>query len=386
MRTDYQYIVIGCGGIGSAALYWLSKVAGEDVLGLEQFILGHSNGASQDHSRIIRLAYHQPEYVALAPHAYTAWHEVEEESGIRLIVKTGGLVIEQEGVGDAAFRGKHNADYLSSLRQNNIDCEVLTASETMKRFPQFRIFENEQVLYQKDSGLVDARKGNAVHIALARARGAAILENTKVQSVRPVGDLVQVRTAQETFTCRGAIITADAWTNQVLEDLGIHLPLTVTQEQVTYYATPYLYEFAPERFPVWIYHGKYSFYGFPVHGEVATKMGEHKGGPVVTAETRTFEADPVRIQRQRDFLIEHIPHFIGPALYTKTCLYTLTPDENLVIDTLPGCDHISIALGSAHAYKFAGLIGKILSQLATQGSSQYPINSFDIERPALTNL
>ncbi len=384
MTKSYEYIVIGCGGIGSAALYWLSRDAGKSVLGLEQFTLGHSNGASQDHSRIIRLAYHEPEYVALAPHAYTAWHEVEQESGIQLVVKTGGLVIEKRGVADTAFRGKHNADYLASLRQNKIDCEVLTPAETIKRWPQFKIFDDEEVLFQKDSGLVDAGKGNAVHVALARARGATILENAKVQSVRAIGDSVQVRTADETFIARRAIIAADAWTNQVLLSLGIQLPLTVTQEQVTYYATPYLREFAPDRFPVWIYHGKYSFYGFPVYGEVATKMAEHKGGHVVTTETRTFEADPVRVQRQRDFLADHISHFWGPELYTKTCLYTLTPDENFIIDTIPGCKQISIALGSAHAYKFAGLIGKILSQLATKGSSEYPIEAFDIERRAIT--
>lgn len=383
MNKTYEYIVIGCGGIGSAALYWLSRDAGKSVLGLEQFNLGHSNGASQDHSRIIRLAYHEPEYVALAPHAFAAWHEVEQESGVQLVIKTGGLVIEKHGVEDTAFRGKHNADYLASLKQNEIDCELLSPAETMKRWQQFKIFDDEEVLFQKDSGLVDAGKGNAVHIALARARGATILENAKVTSFRVLGDSVQVSTTQDTFTARRAVITADAWTNQVLDSLGIQLPLTVTQEQVTYYATPYLSEFVPKRFPVWIYHGKYSFYGFPVYGEVATKMAEHKGGHAVTADTRTFEADPVRVQRQRDFIAKHIPHFGGPELYTKTCLYTLTPDENFIIDTIPGCDQISIALGSAHAYKFASLIGKILSQLARTGSSEYPIKAFDIERPAL---
>ncbi len=57
-KRDFTYIVIGCGGIGSAALYWLStQVPGEEVLGIERFELGHHNGGSQDHSRIIRLRY-----------------------------------------------------------------------------------------------------------------------------------------------------------------------------------------------------------------------------------------------------------------------------------------------------------------------------------------
>ena len=66
MRRDYEYIVLGLGGLGSGATYWLSRKAGEEVLGIEQFELGHVRGESQDHSRIIRLSYHTPEYVELA--------------------------------------------------------------------------------------------------------------------------------------------------------------------------------------------------------------------------------------------------------------------------------------------------------------------------------
>ena len=78
MKTAYEYIVVGCGGIGSAAAYWLAREAGGEVLGLEQFALGHDRGESQDHSRIIRLSYHAPEYTALTRHTYAAWAEVED--------------------------------------------------------------------------------------------------------------------------------------------------------------------------------------------------------------------------------------------------------------------------------------------------------------------
>ena len=63
MRRDYEYIVLGLGGLGSGAAYWLSRKAGAEVLGIEQFELGHVRGESQDHSRIIRLSYHDTTYV-----------------------------------------------------------------------------------------------------------------------------------------------------------------------------------------------------------------------------------------------------------------------------------------------------------------------------------
>src|SRR5437764_12537966 len=91
MKRDYEYIVLGLGGWGSGAAYWLARRAGSEVLGLEQFELGHVRGESQDHSRIIRLSYHTPQYVRLAEQAHTAWSELEQDADEKLIVKTGGL-------------------------------------------------------------------------------------------------------------------------------------------------------------------------------------------------------------------------------------------------------------------------------------------------------
>ena len=91
MKRDFEYIVLGLGGFGSAAAYWLARRAGAEVLGLEQFELGHVRGESQDHSRIIRLSYHTPTYVELAKHAFRAWTQLEHDSGEQIVLKTGGL-------------------------------------------------------------------------------------------------------------------------------------------------------------------------------------------------------------------------------------------------------------------------------------------------------
>ena len=382
----YEAIVVGCGGLGSAALYWLSRELGSSVLGIEQFKLGHGRGASQDHSRIIRLAQHQSEYAALAPDAYEAYYHIEEESGVQVLQKTGGLVIEAVDERDPEKVGTRNVEgYVAAFEEFGFDYELLSPDELMHRWPQFHLAGTEKAIYQEDSGIVDAGKTNAVHIALARARGARVLEETPVRAVRPSGEGVEVFTDEETYYADRVVVASDAWTNQVLAEAGTQLPLTVTQEQVTYYATPNLREFAPENFPVFMWHGAYNFYGFPVYGEVATKLGQHMGGHEVTADTRTFEPDPVRKERYHDFLSRRIPGFLGPELYTKTCLYTVPPDQNFVIDTLPDHPQVSVAIGAGHAYKFAGLIGRILSELALEGGSTYPIDPFSIERPAITD-
>jgi sarcosine oxidase len=388
MKRSYEAIVVGCGGIGSAALYRLAREVGSSALGIEQFRLGHDRGASEDHSRIIRLAQHQSQYAALAPAAYEAWHEVERESGLQLLFKTGGLIVEAVEERDPVETGTRNIDgYVAAFEEHGFDYELLTADALMSRWPQFRLDGSERAVYQQDSGLVDARRANAVHTALARAHGAEILEHTPVRALRPNGEGVEVVTDEQIFLADRVVIAADAWTNRVLAETGARIPLTVTQEQVTYYATPNLREFAPDRFPVFMWHGTHNFYGFPVYGEVATKLGQHMGGleDPVTAETRDFEPDPVRVERQREFLRRHLPGFLGPELYTKTCLYTIPPDQNFVLGLLPECPRVSVFVGAGHAYKFAALIGRILRDLALDGDTPYPIDAFRLERPAISD-
>jgi len=381
MRQAYDVIVVGCGGLGSAAAYWLAQRAGGDVLALEQFVLGHDRGSSQDHSRIIRRSYHDPTYIELAKPAYELWDNLEQASGVQVKVITGGLDLEM--VGTTGIKDlTHCAE---SLETHGIPFEKLDAAELMYRWPQFTLPDGARGLYQADSGLIDAAKANAVHIALARLHGATILDQTPVRDIRPHPDHVELLTDGGTFTARHVVLAGGAWSGPLLGHLGVDWPLTVTQEQVTYFATPHIREFAPDRFPIWIWRAKDEFYGFPVYGEVATKAGQDVGGDEVTAETRSFELNQATRDRLVRFLESHIPRFLGPELRTKTCLYTMPPDRHFVIDTVPGQPNVTIAVDGGHAFKFATLIGRILSQLALDGRTDYPIDAFQADRPALTD-
>jgi sarcosine oxidase len=122
-----------------------------------------------------------------------------------------------------------------------------------------------------------------------------------------------------------------------------------------------------------------------VYGEVAVKAAQDLGGARVTAATRTFEPDRSKVAMLSAFLREHIPAALGPELYTKTCLYTLPPDRDFVVGPLADFPQVLVAVGAGHAFKFAGLIGKILSQLAVGGRTDYDIDAFRTDRPALTD-
>jgi sarcosine oxidase len=377
MRRDYEYIVVGLGGIGSAAAYRLARRAGADVLGLEQFDIGHDRGASQDHSRIIRRSYHSPAYVRLADAAYNAWSALEQDSDLELILKTGGLDLWPSG---AAIPMD---DYTTAMAACGVPFELLQAPEIMRRWPQFKLEDGTLGVYQADGGIAPAAKCNAAHVAMARAYGATLLHNQRVTSMRANGGEIEVACDRGVYRGSKVIVAADAWTNEILASCDVQLPLTVTQEQVTYFTVARPQDFSPERFPIWIWMDEPSFYGFPIYGEAGTKAAQDVGGKEVSPQNRNFETDYDALERVLRFLESHIPDGVGPIMYTKTCLYTMPPDRDFVIDTVPGTDNVLVALGAAHGFKFAALFGQILEELAMDGTTGADINLFKADRPIL---
>jgi sarcosine oxidase len=377
VKRDFEYIVLGLGGLGSAAAYWLSRRGGSDVLGVEQFELGHVRGESQDHSRIIRLSYHTPWYVELAKRAYAAWSSLAADAREEVILRTGGLDLAPRS---SAIPLEH---YSRSMDAAGVAYEHLDAAAIMRRWPQFRLTPDIHGLYQEDAGIAMAARANAAHQRMAREHGAVLRERAPVTGLRASRGEVDVEVDGRAYRCRRLVIAAGPWSNAVLAAVGVELPLEVTQEQVTYFATPHLDAFRPDRFPVWIWMDDPCYYGFPVFGEPGTKAAQDAGGKPVTAGARSFEPDPANTAGVRAFLSRYLPDALGPEIYTKTCLYTLTPDRDFVIDAIPGTEGTVVAIGAGHAFKFASVIGRILAELAIDGRTDVDLAPFSIERPIL---
>ncbi len=378
-RREWDVIVVGLGAIGSAAAYWASTRPGTRVLGLEQFELGHANGASADHSRIIRLSYHRPDYVRLAKRAFETWTAIEGEANERIVTVTGGLDLWPA---DPAIP---MSDYTASLVAEAIPFEILDAAEVMRRWPQWRLSDDVTAMWQSRAGLADPYRGNAAHRRLAVARGATLSDRTPVTAIREVGGAYQVDAGGVTHGTGRVILAADAWTNDMLAGFDRRLPLTVTKEQVTYFAAPDPDAFAPDRFPVWIWMDEPSFYGIPTYGEAGPKAAQDAGGQPTTPETRTFERDEAMYERVRQFVETYLPAAAGPELLTKTCLYTLTPDRDFVVDRVPGTPGVIVGLGAGHGFKFASVLGRVLVELALDGASPSDgdLGAFRIDRPIL---
>jgi sarcosine oxidase len=388
VTREVDVAVVGLGALGSATAYWLSRRSGVRVLGLEQYQLGHPYGASEDVSRIIRRSYHRRDYVRLTARAYDAWGEVERESGTQVVFRTGGLDVGPR-------RDCEGADidievYAAAMIADGIPFERLDAAEIMRRWPAWRLDDVHAGLYQADTGIVDPSRGNAAHRTLAREHGARLRDNAPVARLYDGdgagGDVTIELESGERIRAGRVILATDAWTNDLLAPLGCPLPLTVTQEQVSWFTPrvdPTL--FAPDRFPVWIWMDEPSFYGFPAHGHPGPKIGQDVGGRTVTPATRTFERDEDAFARTMAFLEARLPGMAVEPFLTRTCLYTMTPDRDFVVDTVPGHPAVSVVLGSAHAYKFASALGRVMADLAVDGTTPAAadLEAFRIDRPIL---
>jgi sarcosine oxidase len=376
----YDIAVIGLGGIGSATA-WFAARSGQSVVGLERFELcGHHRGASHDHSRIIRHSYHTPHYVELTRLAYDAWREVEAESGETCVHITGGIDLFPP---NAAI---DSDTYRASMHACDVEFEELKAAEAMDRWPAWRIAADTEVLYQASTGIVSPAATVPLLQRLARDRGALLRGNAAVTAIEPTGDDVTIRFVDGgEVVAAQVVIAADAWTGPLIKPLGTSLPLVVTREQVTYYGTDTPHTFEPADFPVWIWMDDPSFYGFPTFGRSGVKIAQDCGGTPVDPDKRGFDPDPSILARTDAFAAMAFGSALGSALSTTTCLYTLPPDRDFVVDALPDHPNIHVALGAGHGYKFVAWFGRTLAALAAGRGPGCDLTPFAIGRPALTD-
>ena len=377
---NYDTIVLGGGVMGSATAYYLAK-AGERVLLLEQFEFGHNKGSSHGDSRIIRYSYNEPRYIALARDAYHLWGDIETESGEQLLIRTGGIDF-----------GKSDEKTLLETRDSvtlaGISHEWLSADEANKRFPQFRFDEDMNVLYQADSGLLKADLCVQTHLRLAGKYGAVLVEKTPVSAIDIHPNHVTIRTPSTTYTSARLVVTVGAWAGKLLAQTGLTLPLQPLRCQVAYFNpkdAPLSY-FDKSVMPVYIWHRNHdinsAMYGLPSLNGSGVKAAFHTGQKVTHPSEINYTPDDSIVEAIRNTLAPHMPQVMnGDVLATYICLYTMTPDEDFIVDNHPNYPHVAIGAGfSGHGFKFGTLIGKMLSDLVLTGSTPHDTSLFKIAR------
>jgi sarcosine oxidase len=362
--------IVGAGVIGSATARALAARGVSAVL-LEQFDPGHARGSSHGATRIFRLAYPDQDYVRMALAAQRAWTALQADAGEQLLVRTGGL--------DA---GPGAADCAAALAACGVEHAWLEAGEVRARFGGVAAAPGERMLFQPDAGVSLAGRAVTALQRLAGRDGVPLRPRTRVHGVEPHDDHVVLRTSGGDLTARVAVLCAGPWTERLLPPaVAGPARLTATLQQVRYFAP----RDPAHRWPTlieWSSPGA-GWYVVPAAGDApGVKVASHLPGPAVDPDDGPFTAiSPVSEEAAAAFARERLPGLDPAGLAPETCLYTMTADEDFVLDRAGplvvggGC--------SGHAFKFGPLLGDMLADLAAGTEPSLPRGRFALSRPAL---
>lgn len=372
-HAAYDAIVLGAGGVGSAAMWQLAR-RGLRVLGIDRFHPPHDRGSSHGHTRIIRQAYFEhPDYVPLLLESYRLWEDLEQLVGQVLKRETGLVEIgPPEGVVVPGV--------LQAAEAHGLDVEKFSARDIQQRWPAFRVTDDLVGVFERRAGLLYVERCVQACIDAASAAGAELLTGVEVQGWTSGADIV-VNTSAGEFRTQTLVITAGAWAGQLLGALNVKLQ--VRRKPLLWYAPSDSSTRADAGFPCFLFelpHGV--FYGFPAIDHHGLKAAEHSGGEIV--------ADPLHVDRNLsaddharvdEFMTGYLPAVRTPCAGHAICLYTMSPDEHFIVDRHPEDERIVFAAGlSGHGFKFTPILGRLLTELAIDGGATLPASFLSLAR------
>src|SRR5262245_49443406 len=325
--SSFDVVVCGLGVMGCAALRELAR-RGLRVLGIDRFAPGHDRGSSHGATRVIRLDYFEhPSYVPLLRRAYELWHELEQSSAQKLIHITG--IVEIGAPDGPLIKG-----VLQSIREHTLRHQLLTAEELMRRYPAFHLPSQYQAVVQPDGGFLAAEASIHAMLALAKADGAEIRSGETIRAIVPSFTGLRIVTDPVPIYAGSAVIAAGPWIKSILPDLKA--PLRVTRQAMVWLSPRQPALFQPEHFPVFLMESRHGMhYGFPPDGDGLVKVAKHHHDDE-TVDPDSYDrtvstADEALI---RSAVADHLPAANGRRVKATTCLYTVTPDGDFIVDSL----------------------------------------------------
>lgn len=354
--AHYDAIVIGGGTMGTAAAWELGK-RGLKALVLEQFEHVHTKGAHSGETRIIRHAYAEgPDYVPLVFRADDLWMELEALAGELLFHRVGAIELSAPGNNHAALARE-------SAIEHGIPFEWLAMDDVRSRYPQFAVGDDWVGGFGDRGGFLDVERSLRAMASQARSHGVEIREHAKVEGWSASDSAVTVSVDGSTETADRLIITAGSWSNQVLGDAA--LPLRILRKTLFWLEVDDPARYTSDVLPVYIIGlPHHEFYGFPIWGRPGIKVAIHSGGD----ETNPDSVDREISAAERDEIVEvariALHGVTGRVLHEATCLYTVSPDHDFIVDFALGTSNVVIGAGfSGHGFKFTPAIGELLVQM-----------------------
>ncbi len=367
MSDIYDVIVIGAGAMGSAAAYHLSK-DGQRVLLLEQYAIGHTRGSSHGESRIFRYAYENVQYARLAMQCKPLWRALETDAGESLLVDC-----DQIDFADDVDNHPRIDAIVKTLGEVGANFEMLFIDQVRTHYPQWRLDDDAVVVRSLDSGILRATRCVHAMVLQASQHDATVREREPVTKIVAEPNGAEVITTNGRYRAARLVISGGAWVNDLLMHVGLHLPLKVSLEQFAYFRPRDPARFLPSHFPIFIHwRDQDAGYGFPILDTLGVKLGFHFDKHFIQPDNDRAVREECS-QRLRAYVQRYLPD-AGDLFEPTTCLYTTTPDEDFVIDRVPGLPNIVFCSAcSGHGFKFAVGVGRALADLVLHGTTDMQI-------------
>ncbi|WP_395320135.1 N-methyl-L-tryptophan oxidase [Fructilactobacillus frigidiflavus] len=373
MEKVFDLAIIGTGSVGSAAGYYASQ-AGLKVLELDVARPPHDQGSHHGQTRIIRHAYGEGgKYVPLVLEAQKLWQDLQSQSGTDVFHQVGVLNV-----------GPTGAEFITNVaktaQEYNLPVDNLTAQQIQTRWPNWHFDDDYRGVFEKDSGYLLSENAIQAYLAGAEAKGVTQDFTAKVLSVKQIEpDLVEIKTAHQVYYAHQVAVTAGTWAKELIPDL----PIQPLRKVFGWFKTddPQLDE--ANGFPCFTVEMKSgeTYYGFSGQDQ-QIKIGHHDGGqPINKREGRLpygeYAADQTEVS---ELLKNHLTGTNGLD-HGAACTYDVSPDEDFIIDWVPGQPNIQVITGlSGHGFKFASVLGKIVAQRAQGKADEFDLNPFRIDR------
>ncbi|KAF5785109.1 putative FAD dependent oxidoreductase, FAD/NAD(P)-binding domain superfamily [Helianthus annuus] len=380
--NQFDIIIIGAGVMGSSAAYQAAK-SGHKTLLLEQFDFLHYRGSSHGESRTIRATYPEPYYTQMVIESEKLWKETELEIGYKVYFKTQQLDL-----------GPKESSSLVAVIDN---CE--------KQLNRYRILDREQAnecfsveipddwiaVVTELGGVLKPTKAVAMFQTLAIKHGAVLKDKMEIVDVETDEDrggvLVSSRLGEK-FRGKKCVITAGAWVSKLVQKVSngrVILPIQPIETTVFYWKIKQGKEIdftIGAGFPSFASCGEPYIYGTPalefpdlikiaIHGGRGCDPDKRTWGAAVGGAEGTAKLVGYLKEWIKSRFGDRINWEDGPVM-TQSCLYSITPDEDYIIDFLGGefNEDVVVAGGfSGHGFKMAPVVGQILVDLAIGGTT-----------------
>ncbi|XP_065018926.1 probable sarcosine oxidase isoform X2 [Musa acuminata AAA Group] len=373
---QFDVVVVGAGIMGSCAAYEAAK-RGCSVLLLEQFDFLHQLGSSHGESRTIRATYPEEYYPPMVLEAHRLWEAAQSEAGYRVLTRTPHF-----DMGPADNRSLRSV-IASCERQSSVNVRLLDRAAVDEMFSgTFRLPEGWIGVRSDAGGVIKPTKAVAMFQALAIRRGAVLKDHMEVTGIKKDEEDRGVRVSTATgdsFLGKKCVVTVGPWSSKLVKAVSGHvLPIQPLHTTICYWKIKegHEHEMTPEGgFPTFASYGEIYVYGTPsMEFPGLIKIGLHGGRPCDPDRRDWTSNSGMLVDAVGSWIDQMLPGKVetDKPVIIQSCMYSMTPDEDFVIDFLGGelGKDVVVAGGfSGHGFKMGPVVGRTLAELAIDGAA-----------------